>query len=497
MINGSKQIDSDTIQQAEQAQENTLTESSKGSNDTKSSNNPSDRNNAFTKLFGESIKGFSQWPLQKKVFAVSAAVIIFDAALLLSVAALTIATPIAVAALTLFFTAKAIEYAFKMVIWSAEKTYQGAKKIGQKAKEAVGHGVNKVKEGTSRALDRSGSFLKEIAHSNEYSMESAFVQDSLEKHGIKEVVNDTIKIIKANNSSVPSKIKSAIQSAIKTKTEELQGKYVPDDTGKDRSLEVKGDQKKQSRMVDRLEETLTSSILDTKQLSLVTEIFSQYKDEIRNVLDDYSKNPDKYPKEPTFSRKISGSISSSFSSLKKRSASTSSGSSLSGVSSISADSTVNSEAGLVSPEKPTEVTTSSSFKNKLKSLLVGTKTPKKAAKDTSIEYQRVSDSDSISLTSSGSKSSATINSAGYRSAGHSRQSSRDNASRVEFELDSGRGSSPEEKSNSFVYINSPSEHVIRDRLNSLNKTGLRADDVSPSTHISVAAEVHQPQVVSK
>ncbi|MDR3132032.1 MAG: hypothetical protein LBU02_02995 [Rickettsiales bacterium] len=248
------------------------------------------------------IKNFSNWSTKEQMVAVTAVGVIFGALLPVVAVALPVAAAGAAVALTLFFAVKAVEYGYKGLKWSAEKTWEGLKSLGKG-----------IKDGTSTAADRLGDSLKRAAHGDEYSMEeSKVIQDLLKEKGIEGVVNNTIEIVKANNSSVPSKIKSAIKSAIDLKIGELGS------ADEESNLKEKGNLEKQRKIVDRLEEILTKSPLDTKELALITEVFSQYQSEVKGILDDYAQNPKNYPKPPTFSQRMSSSLSSPFSSLKRK-----------------------------------------------------------------------------------------------------------------------------------------------------------------------------------
>ncbi|MGL9775917.1 MAG: hypothetical protein ACR5K1_04905 [Wolbachia sp.] len=100
--------------------------------------------------------------------------------------------------------------------YAAEKTVEGAEYTARKIKAGVVYIKGKAKEGASTAADRLGGSLKEFAHSGEHPMESQLVQELLQQKGIREVVNDTIKIAKADNSSVLPAIKSAMKSRIES-----------------------------------------------------------------------------------------------------------------------------------------------------------------------------------------------------------------------------------------------------------------------------------------
>jgi len=197
--------------------------------------------------------------------------------------------------------------------YATEKTAEGAKELYGKAKGAAVRAKDSVKSGASTAADRLGDSLKRAAHSGEYSIKSEFVQESLRQAGIKETVNKTIEIIEAGNSSVPSAIKSTLKSAIDSNIGKL------DSADQKSSLKEKDNLEKQRKIVNRLETILTKSILDTKELELITKVFSRYHNEVKGVLDDYDQNPEKYPKPPTLSQKVSRSVSSSFSSLRGKS----------------------------------------------------------------------------------------------------------------------------------------------------------------------------------
>ncbi|MGL9731430.1 MAG: hypothetical protein ACR5KX_01145 [Wolbachia sp.] len=148
--------------------------------------------------------------------------------------------------------------------YAAEKTVEGAEYTARKIKAGVVYIKDKAKEGAITAVDRLGGSLKEFAHSGEHPMKYQLVQELLQQKGIKEVVNDTIKIAKADNSSVLPAIKSAMKSMIESAIR----------LGTLGSAD-KDNLEKQMKIVDRLDKILTNNTLDTEEFNLVTTIFSK------------------------------------------------------------------------------------------------------------------------------------------------------------------------------------------------------------------------------
>ncbi|WCR52980.1 MAG: hypothetical protein PG981_000002 [Wolbachia endosymbiont of Ctenocephalides orientis wCori] len=285
-----------------------------------------------------------------------------------------------------------------------KKITKGLEFVGKEVKKGYEYSTDSLKRGTSRALYRSGSFLTEAAHSGEYLMESDFSQRILENNGIKDVVNDTIKAVKANDSCVLKTIQDTIKSLIDSKAEELKSKNVVDATGQNSNLEVESKLRKQSRVVDRLGTILTQNMPNVKSLELVTQIFSEYKGEIEGILKDYKENPKNYPKPTTLSRKVSESMSSSFSSLRRKS------SNKSEASSSIANSTASSQAELLDSGKQKKVESNSLFSS-LKAKMLSLRRSNSASYNVT-EYEQLPDASTPTKTLSRSSITGSTSSFG-------------------------------------------------------------------------------------
>lgn len=335
--------------------------------------NPQAQKKKLSGLLAQSIKDFSTWPTGKQVLAVSAAGGLLATVLPLLLAAVPLAATGAMIGLALFFSVKAVQSGYKGLKWSAEKTVEGAKHIGEKVKDVYEYSVDSLKRGTSRTLDRSGSFLKNVAHSGDYSMKSEFVQKLLAQEGIKDVVNSTIEITKANNFSVPSKIKSAIRSKLSSEVKAA---------CKDHSLDAKNNLEKQSKMVDQLDQVLKKSMLDAKELELVTKIFSKCQSEIKEAIREFKfdqsvkSNNAKDVEERKVSKSFSLS-SSSFSLKRKNSEQSSRLSKSSSMDSVRTNSTISSEAELSNSGEHKKVKTPTSLSGGLFSSSKGSRKTEK------------------------------------------------------------------------------------------------------------------------
>ena len=184
-----------------------------------------------------------------------------------------------------------------------DKIVEGAKSFGRGAKKVYEHSRDSVKRITSRELDRFGNFVREAAHSGEYSIRSDLAQDIFKREGVKDLVNDTAKIVKANNSCVLEKIQEKVTSLIDSKVKELKGLNLTSGLMKAQ----KDDLIKQKNAVNKLKEVFTRKMPDLKDLGSVAKIFSHYQSQIKDILDDYKQHPESY-RQRTFSQKMRESI---------------------------------------------------------------------------------------------------------------------------------------------------------------------------------------------
>ncbi|MGL9718293.1 MAG: actin-bundling T4SS effector WalE1 family protein [Wolbachia sp.] len=318
------------------------------------------------------IKNFSNWSAKEQIVAVGAVGIIFGALLPVLAAALPVAATFAAVALTLFFAYKAVEYTFKGLKWSAEKTVDGAKYTAEKVKDASVYTAGKIKNGAVRAghavkegyehsvnsLKKGASFVGEgMADKFHKAAGETDYLDKIKRFTPEEIkksdeIRKDIKAIfadKGNNAGLIKNILSGISSKIDSKIAE---------EAKSGWMEHTSRWQVEKEFINNLNEGSLHSLLISRSLPkgsyFIDSVFSEHHDEIKEVIKECKENhlhlsvanmfntAEKKANRPSL-KGLTRSVSSSFSSLRKKgstqSTSSASGNSLSDADSIKTDST--------------------------------------------------------------------------------------------------------------------------------------------------------------
>ncbi|WP_333023592.1 actin-bundling T4SS effector WalE1 family protein [Wolbachia endosymbiont of Pentidionis agamae] len=357
------------------------------------SNIAEQNSNKFIKFIEEQTSEFNRSSIQQKMSKVAIVSAVASMALPVFVIAAPLAIIGAIVGLVSFLVIKGAILAGKGAKWSADKTVEGVKSLGKEIKSGAEYSANKIKDGyefskngiqnsyksskeslkrvTSRASDRVGDFFKEAAHSNDYGIRFGLVQNSLERGGVQNEINELCEILQNDkNSTVLKEIKQAMKSS-------LQNFYLDALPGNDA-------QKATRSMIDvsdRLENILSSRVTNSKNIEVLISAVSYCKGDINRILNDYKENPEKYRKESKLSFKATAKSISAFMSLSARNE-TEENSDTYSVSSgtttpKSVDSTTSSTAELLDTTKRKSAEQPSSFKQKVSSWLSRSKKEQK------------------------------------------------------------------------------------------------------------------------
>ncbi|WP_341813149.1 hypothetical protein [Wolbachia endosymbiont (group B) of Germaria angustata] len=340
---------------------------------------------------------FSKMKQGDKALVVGTASGLFAAVIPLLAVGATLAIPGAIVGLTLYFAVKvavkAVQSGYKGLKWSAEKTVEGAKHIGGKIKDGAVYAKNSVKETASsvkqatqerasstlrkmgdniqnlgRKMSDSGasiSSLGGIAYSIGNEDQTVILKtkektrsfNSVKEMFVKEVFEDK----GVNSSALTRKIFSKLGEKILEKAYSVDGQH---SAKKDQLINRL---KQQIDFINKLDAKKLQHLL-AKDNSSLYEIFSEYHDEIKEVIKECKE---KHTRFNTLERLKASSMNSLENSL-------------SGSSSTSSISTVISEAELLNPSEHKKVKEPTSFWSKLLLSLKGGKKPEEA---TYIRYQ--------------------------------------------------------------------------------------------------------------
>ncbi|QEK89691.1 actin-bundling T4SS effector WalE1 family protein [Wolbachia endosymbiont of Chrysomya megacephala] len=347
---------------------------------------------------------FSKMKQGDKALVVGTASGLFAAVLPFLAVGATLAIPSAIVGLTLFFAAKvavkAVQSGYKGLKWSAEKTVEGAKHIGGKIKDGAVYAKNSVKETASsvkqatqerasstlrkmgdniqnlgRKMSDSGasvSSLDGIAYSIGNEDQTVILKtkektrsfNSVKEMFVKEVFEDK----GVNSSALTRKIFSKLGEKILEKAYSVDGQH---SAKKDQLINRL---KQQIDFINKLDAKKLQHLL-AKDNSSLYEIFSEYHDEIKEVIKECKEEHTRFNTLERLNKSAKRHKASSMNSLEN---------SLSGSSSTSSISTVSSKAELLNPNEHKEVKEPTSFWSKLLPSLKGGKKPEEA---TYIRYQ--------------------------------------------------------------------------------------------------------------
>lgn len=353
---------------------------------------------------------FSKMKQGDKALVVGTASGLFAAVLPFLAVGATLAIPSAIVGLTLFFAAKvavkAVQSGYKGLKWSAEKTVEGAKHIGGKIKDGAVYAKNSVKETASsvkqatqerasstlrkmgdniqnlgRKMSDSGasvSSLDGIAYSIGNEDQTVILKtkektrsfNSVKEMFVKEVFEDK----GVNSSALTRKIFSKLGEKILEKAYSVDGQH---SAKKDQLINRL---KQQIDFINKLDAKKLQHLL-AKDNSSLYEIFSEYHDEIKEVIKECKEEHTRFNTLERLNKLAKRHKASSMNSLENSLSGSSS------MNSLSSYSTTSSEAELLNPSEHKEVKAPTSFFGRMFSSKGG----KKPEEVTCTGYKRISE----------------------------------------------------------------------------------------------------------
>ncbi len=324
----------------------------------------------------------------------------------------TLAIPGAIVGLTLFFAAKvavkAVQSGYKGLKWSAEKTVEGAKHIGGKIKDGAVYAKNSVKETASSVKqatqERASSTLRKMGDNiqnlgrkmsdNGASMSSldgiaysignedqTVILQTKEKtrsfNSVKEMfVKEVFEDKGVNSSALTRKIFSKLGEKILDKAYSVDGQH---SAKKDQLINRL---KQQIDFINKLDAKKLQHLL-AKDNSSLYEIFSEYHDEIKEIIKEYKEEHTRFNTLERLNKSAKRHKASSMNSLENSLLGSSS------MNSLSSYSTTSSEAELLNPSEHKEVKAPTSLFGRMFS----SKGSKKPEEVTCTGYKRISENE--------------------------------------------------------------------------------------------------------